>query len=113
MKRVIFLLLLFSCTDPATADSSGVHLPLACLQAQAVTTDLNNTSHEFDIARMFPPGLQLRSGGHYSTDWRSESNPFDSNIKEASNNPSMNYQSTNKISAILSCSLFSMAYRPL
>jgi hypothetical protein len=34
-------------------------------------------------------------------------------IKEALNNSPMNYQSTKKISAILSCSSFSMAYRPL
>jgi hypothetical protein len=34
-------------------------------------------------------------------------------FNEALNNSSMNYQNTNKISAILSCSSFSMAYQPL
>jgi hypothetical protein len=34
-------------------------------------------------------------------------------IKQALNNLSMNHQNTNKISAILSCSSFSMAYQPL
>jgi hypothetical protein len=33
--------------------------------------------------------------------------------REALNNSSMNYQSTNKISAVLYYSSFSMAYRPL
>jgi len=34
-------------------------------------------------------------------------------VKEALNNSSMNYQSTKKISAILSFSSFSVAYQPL
>ena len=34
-------------------------------------------------------------------------------FSEVLNNSFMNYQNTNKISAILSCSSFSMAYRPL
>jgi hypothetical protein len=60
-----------------------------------------------------PPGLQLKSSDYYSMDPGSESNPFDSNIREALNNSSMNYQSTNRISAILSCSSFSVADKPL